>query len=195
MSKPGLAEILSLWSLCLLFLTATPWTSCVFAQIAGGPEKQKIEALITRVALALEGGGETVTATADAPDGDGVASQVETLTLTPGTVYNGSVEVYNDLADEPVEQDITAEIEEEDDEHQFFYTVGGFGDNVRVDITDFDDNELPLGLSFQVTATDAASGSGTLNVVLSHYDDEPKNGVDRSDETDIDVTFPVEIAP
>lgn len=49
MSKPGLAEIVSLWSLCLLFLTATPWTSCVFAQIAGGPEKQKIEALITRV--------------------------------------------------------------------------------------------------------------------------------------------------
>jgi hypothetical protein len=153
------------------------------------------EELITRVVLTLDDGGETVTATADDPDGDGVDIQVETLTLTPGTVYDGTIEVYNDLADEPVEQDITAEIEEEDDEHQFFYTVDGFGDNVRVDITDFDDSNLPVGLAFQVNVTDAASGSGTLNVVLSHYDDEPKNGVDRSDETDIDVTFPVEIAP
>lgn len=175
--------------LCALMLSACDSTEPDDDEGAGEEE------LITRVVLALEGGGETVTATADDPDGDGVDIQVETLTLTPGTVYNGSVEVYNDLADEPAEQDVTAEIEEEDDEHQFFYTVGGFGDNVRVDITDFDDNELPLGLSFQVTATDAASGSGTLNVVLSHYDDEPKNGVDRSDETDIDVTFPVEIAP
>jgi hypothetical protein len=48
MSKPGLAKVLLLSSLWLLFL-APPWISCVRAQTTAGPEKQKIEALITRV--------------------------------------------------------------------------------------------------------------------------------------------------
>ena len=152
------------------------------------------EELITRVVLTLEAAGETVTATADDPDGDGVDIQVETLTLTPGTVYDGTIEVFNDLAEE-AEQNITAEIEAEDDEHRFFYTVTGLEDDITVAVTDTDENGLPVGLDFQVTVAGDASGSGTLNVVLSHYDEQPKNGIDRSDETDIDVTFPVEIAP
>ncbi|NKB15966.1 MAG: hypothetical protein HC774_02100, partial [Sphingomonadales bacterium] len=32
------------------------------------------------------------------------------------------------------------------------------------------------------------SGVAALNVVLSHFDEAPKNGKDRSDETDIDVS-------
>lgn len=48
-----------------------------------------------------------------------------------------------------------------------------------------------MGLDFTVAVAEAGPGTGTLNVVLSHYDDAPKNGTDRSDETDIDVTFPL----
>jgi len=81
-------------------------------------------------------------------------------------------------------------------EHQFFYTVGGdvaVQEAVTITITDQDENSLPVGLMFTVAVADVGLGTGTLNVVLSHYDDAPKNGTDRSDETDIDVTFPLTV--
>ena len=150
------------------------------------------EELITRVVISLNSGA--VTATAEDPDGDGVGITAETLNLQAGTTYTGEVRLFNDLASDPVEQNFTAEIEEEDDEHQFFYEVGGgLAGSVAVTITDQDGNGLPVGLDFQIAVDQAASGSGTLRVILSHYDEEPKNGTDRSDETDIDVTFPVNV--
>lgn len=148
--------------------------------------------LITRVVLTLQGDNQTLVVTADDPDGDGVGIQTQTLMLTPGATYTGRVEVFNDLASDPDERVITTEIEGEAEEHQFFYTVDGLT-GVTVDVTDQDANGLPVGLAFGVTVASDASGTGTLNVVLSHYDDAPKNGVDRSDETDIDVTFPLAI--
>ena len=33
--------------------------------------------------------------------------------------------------------------------------------------------------------------NGQLRVILSHFDEAPKDGVNQSDETDIDVTFEV----
>ncbi|MEZ4696908.1 MAG: hypothetical protein R2832_10875 [Rhodothermales bacterium] len=62
-------------------------------------------------------------------------------------------------------------------------------------ITDTDENSLPVGLEFTVTVSSGAAATGTLNVVLSHYDDVVKNGTTRSDESDIDIDFPVTIAP
>lgn len=152
------------------------------------------EELITRVVLTLTGGGQTLSATADDPDGDGVGIQADTITLQTGTTYTGRIAVFNDLATDAEEQDITAEIRAEADEHQFFYTVGGDAavqDAVTITLTDQDENGLPVGLDFTVAVAEAGPGTGTLNVVLSHYDDAPKNGTDRSDETDIDVTFPL----
>ena len=151
------------------------------------------EELITRVVLTLQGGGATVTATADDPDGDGAGIQTETLTLQPGITYTGTLGLFNDTATEPAEQDIGAEVREEADEHQVFYTLNGFGQTVTLNISDQDRNGLPVGLNFVMQVDEDAAGSGTLNVVLSHYDEMPKNGTDRSDETDVDVTFPVAV--
>ena len=64
---------------------------------------------------------------------------------------------------------------------------------VTVTITDQDDNGLPVGLNFTVEVSAGAAASGTLRVVLSHFDDDPKDGMTMSDETDVDVTFPVNI--
>ena len=52
---------------------------------------------------------------------------------------------------------------------------------------------LVLTGSDRVGQVHATPGSGTLNVVLSHYDDGPKDGVTQSTESDVDITFPVRI--
>ena len=148
------------------------------------------EELITRVVLTLVGGGETISAEADDPDGDGTNFQIDTITLQSGTTYTGSIDLFDDVNGE----DIGEEVAEEDDEHQFFYTPsGGIAGRVTVTITDTDGAGLPVGLAFTLTVSNGGAASGSLNVVLSHFDEEPKNGTDRSDETDVDVTVPVTI--
>ncbi|HUF10994.1 MAG TPA: hypothetical protein VMO47_16860 [Rhodothermales bacterium] len=145
---------------------------------------------ITRVVLTLVGGGDNVTAEASDPDGDGAGFEIDTLRLTAGVTYVGSVELADDINGE----DVTEEVQAEDDAHQFFYTVGGgAAGRVTVTITDEDENGLPVGLDFMVEVSPGGPADGTLRVILSHFDDEPKNGVDQSDETDVDVTFPVRI--
>ena len=149
------------------------------------------EELITRAVLTLvDSQSNPMMVTATDPDGDGTNFQIDTINLTAGETYSGSIGFFDDINGEA----ITPEIEEEDDEHQLFYTPGGGAvGRVVVTVNDQDGNGLPVGLDFTVAVSAGAAASGTLNVVLSHYDDEPKNGTDRSDETDIDVTFPVNI--
>lgn len=89
---------------------------------------------------------------------------------------------------------ITAEVEEESDVHQFFYTPeGGIVGRVTVVIADKDANNLPVGLEYTVTVTAGAAVNGMLNVVPSHYDESPKDGTTPSDESDIDIDFPVNV--
>lgn len=150
------------------------------------------EELITRATLTLtpSEGGTAVVASATDPDGDGADFQIETITLSANTTYNGTIVVFDDINNE----DITEEVEEEADEHQFWYTVaGGAAGRVTVTINDQDSNGLPLGIEFTVAVSDGAAATGTMQVVLSHYDEGPKDGVTLSDESDIDVVFPVEI--
>lgn len=152
------------------------------------------EELITRVVVTLTGDGQTVTATANDPDGDGVNLQIDAITLAAGTTYTGTIDLLNDLASDPAEQDVSAEVEEEAEQHQFFFTVGGgIAGRVTVTITDQDDNGLPVGLHFTVNVSGGGAASGTLRVILSHFDAQPKDGTTMSDETDVDVTFPVNI--
>lgn len=176
--------------LTLLFVTilGTALTACDSTEPDNDGAGE--EELITSVVLTLQGGGETFTAEASDPDGDGTNFQIETLTIPSGRSYTGSIEVRDDVNDE----NITEEIEEEADEHQFFFEPGGAdASRITVTVTDTDDNDLPVGLAFSVIVSGDEPGDATLRVILSHFDDEPKDGVTRSDETDIDVTFPVEI--
>lgn len=153
------------------------------------------EELITQVTLTLTAEDDSQTSVtwedADGPGGNDPV--VGTLQLQAGMTYSGTIELLN-TTETPAE-DITQEVREEDDEHQFFYSVeGNVADRVTVEITDTDENGLPVGLQYTVTVSDGDAASGSLNVVLSHYDDAPKDGTTRSDETDIDIDIPVEVS-
>jgi hypothetical protein len=146
--------------------------------------------LITSVTLTLTSSDATVTASARDEDGDGSNFEIDELVLTAGVLYSGGIDVRDDVNDES----ITEEIEEEADEHQFFFIPeGDMAQRLQVTVTDQDSNGLPLGLEFDLQVTPGTTTSGTLRIVLSHFDEEPKNGVDRSSETDIDLVFPVRI--
>lgn len=148
--------------------------------------------LITRVTVTLtpEGGGAAVVAVAEDPDGDGANLQIDPINLVSNTTYSGVIGFFDGINNE----DITAEVDEESDEHQLWYTPeGGIASRVAVTVTDTDANELPVGLAFTLTVSDGPAATGVLNVVLSHYDEVVKDGTTRSDETDVDVDFPVTI--
>lgn len=150
------------------------------------------EELITRVTITLtpDNGGSNLILEANDADGDGTNFQIGSLVLTPNTNYTGKIAVFDDINNE----NIGGEIAEEDDEHQFFYIpAGDIVDRVVITITDEDENGLPVGLDFTVEVTEGDEVSGELRVVLSHYDGILKNGVAMSDESDIDITFPVTV--
>jgi hypothetical protein len=148
--------------------------------------------LITKVVLTLtpQGGGTAVTATwSDADGAGGNAPVISGMQLVKGVTYNGTVSVL-DESKSPV-FDVTEEVLEEAEEHQFFYTFTPSG-NVTVSILDQDANNRPLGVQFRFAVSASAPNSLTLNVKLSHFDNPAdKNGTTPSDENDVNVDFPV----
>lgn len=146
--------------------------------------------LITRVVLTLNGGGQTIQAEANDPDGDGTGFQIDTINLQSGVTYLGTLGLF----DVPNGTNIGLEVANEAETHQVFYTPGeGVAGRMTIRITDADANGLPLGLAFELTVAGGGPVTGTLNVVLSHFDGEVKTGTNRSSETDMDVTFPVQV--
>ncbi|HCN05397.1 MAG TPA: hypothetical protein DIS79_07230 [Bacteroidetes bacterium] len=134
---------------------------------------------------------EPVVAVWEDIDGPGGANpnRIDTIRLVPGTSYRASITVQNMSVTPPV--DLTETIRNEKENHQFFYTAPS--GMVTITYADADSRSLPVGLSFGVlAATSPSPDMGTLNVALSHYDNAAdKNGMDRSDETDISVDFPI----
>jgi len=123
-------------------------------------------------------------------DGDGPNAPVVTVSgnLIAGTVYAGTIVLLNETVS-PAE-DITEEVEEESDEHQFFFVVGGLDATVMA--TNNDINGNPLGTQFTLTA--GAAGTGTLTFTLRHDLKKPNSGLaDAGGETDISATFNVTI--
>ncbi len=156
--------------------------------------------LITEVTLTLTpvGGGSAITTTIADPDGPGPNppnAQTAAIQLTQGTTYDGTVEFW-DRSDPNDPENITEEVEEEADEHRVFYFVSGLTDVTIPDASlDTDGGGAPLGLSYQVVVGATAAGTGSIRVVLSHYDEEPKgDGSQQSDETDVDVTFTASVS-
>jgi hypothetical protein len=111
--------------------------------------------------------------------------EIQPISLSAGTVYTLSVEILDETKN-PAE-DITEEIEEEDDEHQIFY-FSNPGSLLTLTYQDEDAAGLPVGLSMRAVAGPA--GSGTLRAVLKHAPGI-KDGQFATGSTDFDVTFPV----
>ena len=150
--------------------------------------------LITTVTYTLTSGSEVVTLNFQDLDGDGGNDPVITGgTLTANTTYTGTLTLL-DESKTPVEN-ISDEVLEEDEEHQFFFDSNITG--VSFAYADEDADMNPVGLASTVTTTDA--GSGTITVTLRHEPAKSAEGVADGDianaggETDVQVTFPVDV--
>lgn len=123
------------------------------------------------------------------PDGIGGnnPTQIDTIQLNASKVYTVALMVYA-LHDGTHEENITADILAEKNDHLFVYkNITG---NLSVVVTDKDDNNLPIGIESKwVTGT---FSSGSVNVLLRHQPGV-KDGSETPGDTDVDVTFPVNI--
>jgi len=125
------------------------------------------------------------------PDGDGGAAPIVTAdTLPANKSFTVQIKLFNETED-PV-LDVTPEILDEADDHQFFFLVEN---NLELTMAydDADSNGFPVGLSN--TAQTGAPGSGSVTVILKHFPDKTGEGVAGGDitnaggGTDAEVTF------
>lgn len=147
------------------------------------------EELITTVKVnATDKDGNLTTFSFADVDGPGGNDPVfDTIALAfAGAPYAVTVE-FLDESKTPAE-DITAEIEAEDDEHIVCYT--STSGSLTVQRLDTDENNLPVGLISNWTVSDAVNG--TLTISLKH---QPgiKDGSCTPGETDVEVAFPITI--
>ncbi len=165
------------------------------------------EEVISQVVLTFtpDNGEEAVVATWLDADGEGSgAPTIDEIDLEEGVTYTLAIEVANTLGAE--DEDITAEIAEEDDEHMFFFsfTEGIFSDpegdgnadsrDDAINYNDEDANGFPLGLSTTWTAGEHTEEAGEFTVILKHQPDMKSATSDATTGgTDIDITFPIEI--
>lgn len=149
--------------------------------------------LITTMVLTMtpQGGGQAVTATFRDIDGPGGQAPVFTpslVALSANTTYNATISLLNESVS-PAE-DLTSEIEEKGDEHEFFYVPTNL--NLSVSKTDADSKGLPIGLTSQIQT--AAGSHGALRVVLKHQPgSKSATSTIQTGETDIDVTYNIHI--
>ncbi|MFT5104345.1 MAG: hypothetical protein ACI89M_000880 [Chitinophagales bacterium] len=154
------------------------------------------EELITTLNFELIpiGGGATVSFTFQDLDGDGGdAPIISGGILSANESYVGTLVLLNET--ENPADNISLEVEEEGDEHQFFFqsTLS----DVSVAYNDQDVNGNPIGLSS--TLTTANVGTGSLTITLRHEPNKFASGVSNGalsnagGETDIEVTFPFDV--
>lgn len=153
------------------------------------PEPINEEEVITTMTVVLNPGN--ITLQSQDLDGDGPNPPSVTVSgnLSANTTYTGSVTFLNEL--ESPAEDITEEVEEEDDEHQVIFVSSG----VALSVSDLnkDGNGNDLGTQFSLST--AAAGSGTLRIVLRHEPTKPNDGTlaGAGGSTDIDVSFNVTV--
>lgn len=179
-------KVFRLFLLSCLLLTQLLYTSCKKNNDDVDEEEQE---LITTVTLQF-----TNMATPDFVqsysfkdiDGAGGSSPtIDTIRLDAITAYNMLIKVLDESKNPAV--DITAEIGQEKNDHQFFYTFGS-SSSISSSYQDVDANGLPVGLVMQCTTQNPTAT--TLTVTLKHQPGIKNNSINTG-ETDIAVTFPV----
>lgn len=178
--------------LCVGLLTVSTIVSCKKETPETPHEHEVITTL--KYTLTPADSGTVVVLTFKDLDGEGGNEPIITGgTLAANTAYTGAIKLLNE-SETPVE-DMTAEIKEEDKEHQFFFvsTITG----VSVSYDDQDADGKPVGLKTKLTT--GAAGNGNLKVTLKHEPNKSASGVSSGDitnaggETDIEVTFPINV--
>ena len=180
------------------FLPILTLSGLLFASCSDddAPEPVNEEEVITTMTITLtpQGGGTAVILESRDLDGDGPNPPVVTVSdnLTASTTYNGAIVLLNET--ETPAENITEEVEEEADEHQFFFTLAP-SLSADTSYSNFDGAGNPLGTEFELVTQGASTG--TLTVTLRHDLKKPNDGSlsDAGGETDIAVIFDLVIIP
>ncbi|WP_179345102.1 type 1 periplasmic binding fold superfamily protein [Winogradskyella ursingii] len=185
--------------LFITLLTSTLFVAC--SSDDDNPPPVNEEEVITTMTITLtpQGAGDTVTLQTRDLDGDGPNAPLVTVTgnLSLNTTYNGSVILLDESDPDDVEN-ITEEVQEESDEHQFFYTLSN---NLgTVSYSDLDENNNPVGLLFSLqTVASTTATEGLFTATLRHELNKDAEGVSNGNianaggETDISESFTVSI--
>ena len=185
-------------------LTLFIFTACEEDEAA--PEEENEVEVFTDVKLVFtpSGGGAAVEAAAQDPDGAGVQELqvLGTINLAANTEYTLTMVIENCL-ESPCEL-MNEEIEEEDDEHQFFFAftndvftspagngnIDSASDPLNYNDTDGNGNSLGLNTSW----TTGSASNGTFTVQLQHQPDVKTATSGATDgDTDFALTFNLNI--
>ncbi len=176
--------------LAVLFVSSIIFTGCSDDDDLG-PDDGDGEELITTVTYTLSSSNNTVILKFTDIDGEGGSDGTYSVdgSLMANTLYTGAIKLENET-ESPIEN-ITEEIKEEDDEHEFFYTSSISG--LIITKTDKDDNGNDVGI--ETTLETGSAGAGTISVILKHEPTKPNDGTsaDAGGSTDIEVTFNVSV--
>ena len=166
------------------------------------PEPVNEEELITTVNLVFtklndagqpDGSSPLVFSWYDEDGSGSMAPVIDDISLDASTAYSLDLELL-DESKTPA-GNITEEIAEEDDEHQFFFQSTGI--NIPVTYNDADANGKPIGLATKLTTP--ADGQGIFKIILRHMPNKAASGVSAGDitnaggETDIETSFNVSV--
>jgi len=122
----------------------------------------------------------------DGPGGN--APTIDTIRLAAGKVYNLAIQ-FLDESDPMDVENITMEIEEEDDEHLVCFEPTGVSGLV-IDKTD-SDGTYEVGLASQWSVSGiATSTNGEITLTLRHQPGS-KDGTCIPGDTDVEVDFPI----
>jgi hypothetical protein len=179
------------------------------------PKKENTPELITKATLTFTptGGGSAIVVTATDPDGTGIQAIAADgdINLAVNTTYTLTLTLINELASpSDPEYNLSDEVEEEGDEHMFFFSWTGnvFSDptgdgniDTRSDIVNYtggansvDANNLPLGLTTTWTASAGTSSGSSFRLLLKHQPDlKSDTSTSSAGETDLDITFTINI--
>ena len=197
-------------SLYALALAGLVFTGCK-KDDEDAPEPENELEVITDVTLVFtntENSNDVVKASAKDPDGGGIEDLVieDEINLDTSKTYKLTFEIFNNL-EEPGE-DIGDEINEEDDEHQLFFSFtdnsyasptgdGNVGDGKSADpinYKDKDGNQNNLGLETEWTTPNTVTDGGKFRVILKHQPDIKTSSSDSEDgDTDFDLEFVLNI--
>ncbi|CAM1354563.1 type 1 periplasmic binding fold superfamily protein [Tenacibaculum insulae] len=178
--------------IALLFISSIVVTSCSDDDT---PEHIHEEEVITTMKVVLTPTtGPAITIESRDLDGDGPDVPVITEgILAANTTYSAVITLLNETESTP--EDITEEVAEEAEEHQFFYKATTIASTFTYEDNDLDGN--PIGINFTVQTADA--GTGSYTITLKHEPNKSGANVKEGDitnaggETDIEVVFPITV--
>ena len=155
-----------------------------------GCDKNPVETAeenITTVVVHLTGPNLDQEFTWDDTDGDGIANSVDTIVVPALT---GNIAAHIHVYDRSVspELDLGSEIEGENTEHLFVYTLTGVP-GLTISGLSTDANGAPFGM--ESLWESGQPTTGTLNIELFHEPSNKNDATNPGGEVDFSVNFPV----